>query len=83
MATQFETAIMRLLIEQDMYKEGEGDTFMSPDKKWEFMIEKLDDNKWRISERNSSKPISTQVAEGEELSCMVREYIFRNHCISY
>lgn len=83
MATQFETAIMRLLIEQDLYKEGESDTFKTPNQRWEIKVEKTK-NGWLISERTCSKGSEfKKVTEGSNLSRLVRYSIFKSHLISY
>lgn len=82
MATQFESAIMRLLIEQDLYKEGESDTFKTPNQKWQIKVEKTE-NGWLISERICCKDSEfKEVAEGNNLSKLVRN-IFKSHLISY
>lgn len=82
-ATQFETAIMRLLIEQDLYKEGESDTFKTPNRKWEIKVEKTEDG-WLISERVCCKGSEFRgVAEGNNLPKLVRNDIFKSHLISY
>lgn len=81
MATRFETAIMRLLIEQDMYKEGESDTFKTPNK-WEIKVERIEEG-WVLSERNNSKAPFNVVALHTDLSRLIRYHIFRRHFISY
>lgn len=73
--------ILRLLIEQDLYKVGESDTFGN--KNWEFRITRLDAHTWQLETRAKPKGEFIATNVNTQLSELIRHDIYQAHLISY